>query len=671
MPLRYKSQGLPKIPSDFRQVAEELLGPVDWQNEDSGFCQCPGSHRHTAPSRERDCRVYLDAEDGYAPTIHCFHESCKDEVVATNFRLRSSIGKVTYRLNGHSGSIHRPNQLAIEQRPFETFLKACFEADDIISFAPAILLDGETRTIPEHGGINVFTRDQWLERAEARGGIGRLFSTRHGLYIRINPVILKSNGNDKDVTAFRHTLIESDTIPKADQERILRDSGLPIAALIDSGGESIHAWVRVDAKTKEEYHERRERLWSSLPESFVIDSQNKNPSRFSRCPGARRGDNYQKLLDVSIGPPSFEEWEREADSLGLAPPLRVSQLGEYDTENDPNTVLGNRWLCRGGSLVIVGQSGIGKSSFSMQLAVMWALGQPVFNIKPVRPLKSLIIQAENDIGDLAEMYQGVCAGMGIGSDYNPLLEENLIFYRDTIHSGVDFARTADILIKRHQPDLVWGDPLLNYIGDDASQQKVVSEFCGRLLNPISERTGIIWCFMHHTGKPSQDSKAKQHWTGSDYAYSGLGSSALTNWAREVAVLVRTKTPEGQAPTFRLELCKRRKRAGMTDTCGNPTESIFVRHGETGICWQQCTEPKKAESGSTYKVKKGAPGRPKVIDETIPEFEALKQLTNETAAELSAQYGVSIRTIKRRWKAYREEQENNHNQSQNPQCQKSS
>lgn len=43
----------------------------------------------------------------------------------------------------------------------------------------------------------------------------------------------------------------------------------------------------------------------------------------------------------------------------------------------------------------------------MQLAVMWALGQPVFNIKPVRPLKSLIIQAEKDIGDLAEMYQGV------------------------------------------------------------------------------------------------------------------------------------------------------------------------------------------------------------------------------------------------------------------------
>lgn len=191
--------------------------------------------------------------------------------------------------------------------------------------------------------------------------------------------------------------------------------------------------VRVDAKTKKEYHERRERLWQSLPDSFIIDSKNKNPSRFSRCPGGRRGNTFQKLLDVNLGPSSFEEWEKEADSLGLAPPLRVSQLDEYNTANDPNTVLGKRWLCRGSSLVIVGQSGIDKSSFSMQLAVMWALGQPVFNIKPVRPLKSLIIQAENDIGDLAEMYQGVRAEMSLGTECNPLLEENLIFYRDTIH----------------------------------------------------------------------------------------------------------------------------------------------------------------------------------------------------------------------------------------------
>lgn len=653
MTLRYRSSAIPDAPVDFQHLAEEILGTVQWEDAHTGYCECPGKHLHTAPSGNRDCRVYLDASDGYAPTVFCFHNSCTEVTAQTNFRLRSSMGRISYRTNGQYHT--RMSSSDIISDPFSTFLNTCFHPTDILSIAPGTLPDGGTRAIPEHGGVNVLTRDQWLKRAMEKGGIERLFSTRNGLYIRINPVKEKSSGTDKDVTAFRHTLIESDDLPKADQERILRDSGLPIAALIDSGGSSIHAWVRVDASSREEYHQRRERVWNALPDTFPIDQKNKNPSRFSRCPGGLRGEGMQKLLAVNLGPPSFEEWENEADGLGLQPPLRVSQLGDYDVSNDPNTVLGNRWLCKGGSLIVVGQSGIGKSSFSMQLSVLWALGQSVFNIKPIRPLKSLIIQAENDIGDLAEMFQGVREGLNLTSEQFALLEENLVFYRDTIHSGEDFAKTADILIKRHNPDLVWGDPLLNYIGDDASQQRVVSEFCGRLLNPISERTGIIWCFMHHTGKPSSDSKARSHWTGTDYAYSGLGSSALTNWAREVAVLNRAKTPEGSLPTFRFELCKRRKRAGMIDTQGNPTESIFVRHGETGIRWEQCDPPvDKTKPKGIYKVSKG---RPKVVDEAIPEFEGLSSLSRELIAELSAQYGVSQATIKRRWKDFREKNNN--------------
>ena len=93
--------------------------------------------------------------------------------------------------------MERPNRSAIEQRPFETFLKACFQPDEILSFAPGTILEGEARAIPEHSGINVFTRDQWLERADAKGDIERLVSTRHGLYLRINPVTHKSNGSDQ------------------------------------------------------------------------------------------------------------------------------------------------------------------------------------------------------------------------------------------------------------------------------------------------------------------------------------------------------------------------------------------------------------------------------------------------------------------------------------------
>jgi RecA-family ATPase len=652
MAFRYTSAAA--IPADFRQVAESVLGPVDWSDEHSGYCACPGAHRHTTPTRERDCRVYLDADNGHAPTVHCFHGSCKEEIAAANFALRSRIGKATFRQTGQlgDGACAAPRPAAITD-PFAQFLNACFQPEDILSIAPGMIPEGETRAVPEHGGVNLFTRDQWLEKARAKGGIQRLFSGHDGLFVRINPVQPKSNGADKDVTAFRHVLVESDKMSKERQERILRDSGLPIAALIDSGAHSVHAWVRVDAESPEEFHERREKVWTSLP-GFEIDPANRNPSRYSRCPGGLRGDAVQRLLAVNLGPASYEEWERQCDTLGLSPALHPDQLATYDVSGDPNCVLGQRWLCRGGSLLIVGQSGIGKSTFAMQLALTWALELSAFSIAPVRPLKSLFIQAENDMGDMAEMFQGACAGMGLSPDQVRELQGRVIFYRDTIHSGADFAKAADILIQRHQPDLVWGDPLLNYIGDDASQQKVVSAFCGHLLNPISERTGVIWCLMHHTGKPPSDAKARSHWTGTDLAYSGLGSSALTNWAREVAVLNRIKLPGNQPPTFSFTLCKRRKRSGMKDRLGNPSETIFLRHADQGLCWILCDDP-KPETPTKYTIgkKKQPQGRPKASEIPSEEFENAETLSREQITLLAEKYDVSISTVKRRWKTFRE------------------
>lgn len=272
----------------------------------------------------------------------------------------------------------------------------------------------------------------------------------------------------------------------------------------------------------------------------------------------------------------------------------------------------------------------------------------------MKPLRSLFIQAENDIGDLAEMLQGVCTGMQL-SPAEAGLRGKMLFYRGTVHSGGGFASIADRLIKRHEPDLVWIDPLLNSIGDDASQQKVVSEICCHLLNPISERTGVIWCIMHHTGKPSAHPTAKSHWTGTDLAYSGLGSSALTNWAREVAVLNRIKLQEGRAPSFAFTLCKRRKRAGMTDVHGKVVETIYLQHAAEGLCWEQCEKP-EVEAKAKYKIGSAKRnGRPKAVD-TIAEFAELSRLDAAKIAELSAKYEISKSTVKRRWREFQEGKE---------------
>lgn len=99
------------------------------------------------------------------------------------------------------------------------------------------------------------------------------------------------------------------------------------------------------------------------------------------------------------------------ESMGTR--IRLRDLLDFVPTEDKDSILGNRYLCRGGSCVIVAQTSAGKSSLGMQMAVVFALGLPFFGLKPRKPLKSIIVQAENDLGDTAEMFQGVLLGMGL------------------------------------------------------------------------------------------------------------------------------------------------------------------------------------------------------------------------------------------------------------------
>jgi hypothetical protein len=281
-------------------------------------------------------------------------------------------------------------------------------------------------------------------------------------------------------------------------------------------------------------------------------------------------------------------------------------LLNYDTDNDPNSVIGNRWLCRGGSLLINAQSGIGKSSLTMQLAIGWALDpdHPFgricnFGMRAVKPLKSLIVQAENDLGDQAEILRSVVwkyasQVRGLTADDVNGLAERMVFVRDNVHAGAEFLRVLEALVIRHQPDLIWIDPLMCYVGDDLSDQRVVTEFCNAL-NRITAKTGAIVCLIHHLPKP-RDGEAR---TDSDLAYAGFGSSALTNWAREVCTMQRVKTEEGHPPTCSLTMTKRRNRAGLTEHgSGLPTAKIYIRHAsepqKTGMVWVKCAKPELQE-----------------------------------------------------------------------------
>jgi RecA-family ATPase len=474
-------------------------------------------------------------------------------------------------------------------------IKTVFEAGEGIRIANA-RLNEDGHEIPDGAGLCI-SREEWLRKLDAAGGNpNHIWASqkRTGIYIGVNPMKI-GGSKDSDVTAFRHTLFEFDEgLSLEEQFKLYQKSRLPCAAIIYSGGKSVHAWVRIDAANRKEYDERLAALYEHFESAgYKFDAKNKNPSRFSRLPHCVRFERRQELLALNTGCESFSEWMAEIQADGIGTVRTVEDLLAFDVSEDKNNVLGNRWLCRSGSALVIAPSGIGKSSIIVQASACFAVGRPFIGIQPVRALKVLIIQAENDDGDVAEMLQGVYSGLDSETMFSGaedmLLRSNLVFIRDTTHTGFEFTSAVRRLIDRHKPDIVVLDPLLSFIGADISRQEVCSEFLRTWLNPISEATGVIWICVHHTAKPSNDPRSRKHWQQSDYGYAGIGSSELTNWARAIVTL-----EEAGQGVFRLRFSKRGRRAGVVNLDGSPTTIAWMRHAEHGIFWKQIEAPQEAK-----------------------------------------------------------------------------
>jgi len=126
-----------------------------------------------------------------------------------------------------------------------------------------------------------------------------------GGWLRMNPVDGQGVA-DANVTAFRYALLECDQVPLDLRLSLFAHLTLPVAAILTSGGQSVHAWIKVDAPDVDEYRRIVEQMFALLAR-FGVDSKNKNPSRLSRLPGVQRiigaqGDGRQRLLYLDPDP---------------------------------------------------------------------------------------------------------------------------------------------------------------------------------------------------------------------------------------------------------------------------------------------------------------------------------------------------------------------------------
>jgi hypothetical protein len=292
----------------------------------------------------------------------------------------------------------------------------------------------------------------------------------------------------------------------------------------------------------------------------------------------------QAAIDGTDTPPAEPEAlaQPHAQTDKRPQSFHLKDLLQYDAADDSECLLGARYLCRGQSLLLPGPTGIGKSSLVMQMALVLAAGEPFFGITPKQPLKSLLLQAENDTGDLSEMARGVVNGLGLPVSK---IEHKLTVITETSVCGPAFHPWAKALIIKHQPDLVIVDPVFAYIGGNASDQGIVSTWLRNGLGTISAETGATWILVHHVRKPADVEFERKN---ADYAYAGFGSVEFANFCRGVLNL-----RDVGGGRFELRAAKRGKRAGLLDNNGHPTDAIYLRHGRSGIFWERADEPEDA------------------------------------------------------------------------------
>lgn len=82
------STGDKEAASDIRPQVEAITGPVRWESETCGFCDCPGKHLHTGIDGERDCKIERRGEDG-SWFAYCFHNSCRAALAKLNRKLNN------------------------------------------------------------------------------------------------------------------------------------------------------------------------------------------------------------------------------------------------------------------------------------------------------------------------------------------------------------------------------------------------------------------------------------------------------------------------------------------------------------------------------------------------------------------------------------------------------
>ena len=433
-----------------------------------------------------------------------------------------------------------------------TYLELLFDKNDRVGYVTGdVWQDSEGRWLPSKGVYDRTAGELIASLKKHPDDIGATvgdWKSEVGGWIRFNPLDGEGVKNE-NVAGFKFALVESDTLPIAEQDAIFRKLELPIAALVHSGGKSLHAIVRVDASDYEEYRKRVEFLYDFLEKQGVaIDKQNRNPSRLSRMPGLTRNGNRQYLVATNIGRKSWTDWmdfvEGVTDEL---PPME--SLAEYK-DNPPELPeeLIQGILRRGHKMLISGSSKAGKSFLLMELCVSLAEGKLWLGFS-CRQGKVLYVNLEIDPASCINRFLKIYEALNI-----PMKNmDNIVIWNLRGHA-VPLDQLVPKLIRRVRDqhfEAIVIDPIYKVITGDENSASDMGQFCNQF-DKICNETGCSIVYCHHHSKGAQGAKKAMDRASGSGVFARDPDAQLDMIQLELSEDVKNFVRDGHATAWRLE-----------------------------------------------------------------------------------------------------------------------
>ena len=384
------------------------------------------------------------------------------------------------------------------------YLETLFEPDERVGYVTETW-EKDGKFFPTKG-CSDRTAGQLIDALSGcHGDLGAVlgdYNPKAGAWIRFNPLDGQGVKNE-NVTDYRYALVESDHMELEKQNALIRELELPVACLVYSGGKSIHAIVRIEADTYEEYRRRVDYLYNICRKNgLLLDSQNRNPSRLSRMPGVLRGEKKQYLMETNLGKSSWAEWKEwvEESTDDLPDTEGLAAVWDNLPELSPPLIAGV--LRQGHKMLLAGPSKAGKSFALIELCISIAEGRKWLGFSCAQG-KVLYVNLELDRASCLHRFRDVYGALG----WKPDNLQNIDVWNLRGRS-VPMDKLAPKLIRRASKKgylAVIIDPIYKVITGDENSADQMAAFCNQF-DKVCTELGCAVIYCHHHSKGAQGGK---------------------------------------------------------------------------------------------------------------------------------------------------------------------